>query len=55
MYAAAKFGLKGFTDVLRIEAKSHNIRVTGFHPGGMNTEFYDHMTGIPVEKFMDPK
>ncbi len=55
MYSAAKFGLKGFTDVLRVEAKPHNIRVTGFHPGGMNTEFYDHMKGVPVEKYMDPK
>jgi len=55
MYSAAKFGLKGFTDALRIEAKLHNIRVTGFHPGGMNTEFYDDLPGTPKEKYMDPK
>jgi uncharacterized protein len=55
LYSAAKFGLKGFTDALRAEANAHNIRVTSFHPGGMNTEFYDELTGVPVEKFMDPK
>lgn len=55
IYSAAKFGLKGFTDSLRLEAKAHNIRVMNFHPGGMNTEFYDHMTGVPVEQYMDPQ
>lgn len=55
MYSAVKFGLRGFTDSLRLEAKQYNIRVVSFHPGGMNTEFYDHMEGVPVEKYMDPK
>lgn len=55
MYAAAKWGLTGFTNALRAEAKQYNIRVLSFHPGGMNTEFYDEMTGVAVEKFMDPK
>jgi len=55
MYNAAKFGLMGFTNALRIEAKKFNIRVTGFHPGGMKTEFYDNMKNIPTETYMDPK
>lgn len=55
LYSAAKFGLKGFTDALRHEAKKNNIRVTSFHPGGMNTEFYDRLEGIPKESYMDPK
>ncbi|HWY79855.1 MAG TPA: SDR family oxidoreductase [Candidatus Sulfotelmatobacter sp.] len=55
LYSAAKFGLKGFTDALRYEANQHNIRVTSFHPGGMKTEFYDELTGIPVEKYMNPR
>lgn len=54
LYSAAKFGLRGFTDALRQEAKQHNIRVTSFHPGGMNTEFYDDLPDTPKEKFMDP-
>jgi short-subunit dehydrogenase len=56
MYCAAKWGLTGFTNALRLEAKKHNIKVTSFHPGGMNTAFYDEMDGnVPVEKYMDPK
>jgi short-subunit dehydrogenase len=54
IYSAAKFGLKGFTDALRLEAKPHNIRVMSFHPGGINTELYRHLENIPKEKFMDP-
>lgn len=55
MYNAAKFGLTGFTNALRIEARKFNIRVTGFHPGGMNTDFYDNMKNVPIETYMDPK
>lgn len=55
MYCAIKWGLTGFTKTLRLEAKKHNIRVTSFHPGGMNTAFYDKLEGVPVETYMDPK
>jgi short-subunit dehydrogenase len=54
IYSAAKFGLKGFTDSLRHEAKLHNIRVTSFHPGGINTPLYRNLPEIPKEKYMDP-
>lgn len=53
IYSAAKFGLKGFTDALRIESKPHNIRVTGFHPGGINTPLYRNLPEVPKEKYMD--
>lgn len=55
MYCAIKWGLTGFTKTLRLEAKKHNIRVTSFHPGGMNTAFYDKIEGVPVETYMNPK
>jgi len=55
IYSAAKFGLKGFTDALRVEAKPHNIRVTSFHPGGINTPFYRNLPEVPKEKYMDAK
>ncbi len=55
MYNAAKFGLTGFTNAFRLEAKQYNIRVTSFHPGGMNTDFYDEMEGVPTASYMDPK
>jgi short-subunit dehydrogenase len=55
IYSAAKFGLKGFTDALRLEAKPHGIRVMSFHPGGINTELYRNLPEVPKEKYMDPE
>lgn len=54
MYSAMKFGLKGFTDALRLEAKPHNIRVTSIFPGGINTELYRNQLEIPKNEYMDP-
>ncbi len=36
-YATAKFGVKGFSDVLKIELLNTNVKVTSVHPGGVNT------------------
>lgn len=55
MYNAAKFGLSGFTQSLRLEAKQHGIRVLSIHPGGINTHFYDLLeTPVDVSDYMDP-
>ncbi len=56
MYSSSKFGLVGFAQSLRQEAKRHNIRVTSFHPGGMKTALYDHLSEKPdLSTFMEPK
>lgn len=49
VYAATKFGVRGFTDALRREVSVHNIRVTGIYPGPASTEFSQH-TGNNVLK-----
>ena len=56
MYSAAKFGLYGFSQSLRLEAKQHGIRVISIHPGGVNTPLYDSLEK-PVDAFnyMDTK
>ncbi|HOC25386.1 MAG TPA: SDR family oxidoreductase [bacterium] len=36
-YCASKYGLLGFTDVLRMEARKHGIRVTSLMPGATDT------------------
>lgn len=55
MYCSAKFGLSGFAQSLRLEAKKHNIRVTSFHPGGVKTALYDNLKVKPdTSSFMDP-
>ncbi|MCA9370045.1 SDR family oxidoreductase [Candidatus Woesebacteria bacterium] len=37
LYCASKWGLRGFTESLRLEAKQHGIKVTGVYPGGMQS------------------
>ena len=39
VYAASKYGLRGFTEALRREVNIHGIKVTGIYPGGVATEF----------------
>jgi short-subunit dehydrogenase len=42
IYAATKFGVRGFTDALRREVAPFGIHVCGIYPGGANTEFGQH-------------
>jgi NAD(P)-dependent dehydrogenase (short-subunit alcohol dehydrogenase family) len=55
IYTAAKFGVKGFTDVLRIDLKSSNIHVGAVYQSGTNTDMF-RKTGeaFDTEKFTDP-
>lgn len=39
-YTASKYGLRGFTDSLRQELAGQKIKVIGFYPGGIGTEFF---------------
>ncbi len=39
VYAATKFGLRGFTEALRREVRPYGIRVVGLYPGPVITEF----------------
>ena len=52
-YYTAKFGLKGFTDSLRFEAKKNNVKVFGVYLGGMKTEMYSRNAGDNT-KCIDP-
>lgn len=38
IYCASKWGLRGFTETLRREAKDHNVRVGGVYPGWTKTK-----------------
>lgn len=38
VYSASKWGLRGFTDSLRLEAKEHGIRVIGVYPSRILTK-----------------
>lgn len=36
-YSTAKFGVKGFTDVLKAELLDTNVKISSVHPGGIKT------------------
>lgn len=42
IYAASKFGVRGFTEALRREVGIYGVRVSGIYPGGVKTEFAEH-------------
>lgn len=54
IYAASKWGLRGFTESLRLAAVAHGIRVTGVYPGGMKTDFWKDEEGRDLSGFMKP-
>lgn len=54
IYCASKWGLRGFTQSLRLAAASHKIRVTGIYPGGMQTNFWKGGEPRDTSKFMNP-
>lgn len=56
LYCASKWGLRGFTESLRLEAKQRGIRVTGVYPGGMNSDnFWKVVPNKDISSYMNPK
>ncbi len=55
VYTASKFGVQGFTEVLKVDLKNSNIRVAGIYQSGTNTKMFAK-TGedFPVHTFTDP-
>jgi len=43
VYAASKFGVRGFTEALRREVGVFGIHVSALYPGGVRTEFKEHI------------
>jgi NADP-dependent 3-hydroxy acid dehydrogenase YdfG len=54
VYAATKFGVRGFTDALRREAAAYNIHVSGIYPGPAATEFGQHTGQSEQKQFKAP-
>ena len=54
-YTASKYGIKGFTDVLREDTKEQPVRVAGVYQAGTNTGLFAKAgDDFPVEKFTNP-
>jgi short-subunit dehydrogenase len=57
VYAASKFALRGFTEALRREVSAFGIHVVAIYPGGVKTEFSQHIgarrkTGITTPEVL---
>jgi NADP-dependent 3-hydroxy acid dehydrogenase YdfG len=59
VYAASKWGVTGFTAVLREDLKGTNIRVAGLYQGGMHTKMFEKVDDPKetelFDKFTNPK
>lgn len=56
IYCASKWGLRGFTESLRLAAHTHGIRVTAVYPGGIKSEnFWKIAPGKDISGYMEPK
>lgn len=55
VYAASKWGVTGFTEVLKNDLKETGVRVAGIYQGGTNTRMFEK-TGedFPVKSFINP-
>jgi len=55
VYAAAKFGVRGFSEALRREASPFGVKVSTIYPGGAATEFQKHVGGNKAkQRFKTP-
>lgn len=54
-YTASKYGMRGFTDVMRQDLKKYNVNVGAVYQSGTNTEMF-HKAGDnpPVDSFTEP-
>ena len=51
-YCTAKFGVKGFSDVLKMELMDTGIKVSSVHPGGIKTKI---ASNAKVSESQDPR
>lgn len=55
VYSASKWGLRGFTDVLRVDTAEDKVHVIGIYQSGTNTKLFEKAgEDFPVESFTDP-
>lgn len=56
VYTASKYGMRGFTDILRADTKDNPIRVGAVYQSGTNTQMFEKAgEDCPVESFTEPE
>lgn len=55
VYSASKWGVRGFTEVLKADLKDNNIRIAGVYQSGTDTKMFKKVGEIvPNDKFTNP-
>ncbi len=55
VYTASKYGVRGFTEVLRVDLKGTNIKVAGIYQGGTDTKMFAKVgENVSTENFTNP-
>ena len=55
VYTASKYGVHGFTEVLKLDLKDTNIKVAGIYQGGINTKMFEKTwEEFSTESFTSP-
>jgi NAD(P)-dependent dehydrogenase (short-subunit alcohol dehydrogenase family) len=55
VYTATKYGLRGFTDVLREDLKESSVHIMAVYQAGTNTQMFGKVGDTPpLEKFTEP-
>lgn len=55
VYSASKWGLRGFTEVLRVDTKADKVHIIGVYQSGTNTKMFEKAgEDFPVETFTSP-
>jgi NADP-dependent 3-hydroxy acid dehydrogenase YdfG len=59
VYSASKYGVRGFTEVLRLDLMNTNVRVAGIYQGGTNTNMFrkagQHIPDEKYDEFIPPE
>ncbi len=53
VYAASKWGVRGFTEVLRVDLKGTNVRVTGVYQRGVKTKLFEKVGEQIIKEHFD--
>lgn len=55
VYSASKWGLRGFTDVLRVDTKDYPVKIIGVYQSGTNTKLFEKAgDDFPINEFTNP-
>ena len=55
VYTASKYGVRGFTEVLKLDLKNTNIKVAGVYQTGTNTKMFEKAgDNFPTDKYTNP-